>query len=53
MSGPHAGFILAAYAIGFAVVAGVILWTILDHRIQSKALAELEARRPRRRGDAR
>jgi heme exporter protein D len=49
MSGPHAGFILAAYAIGFAVVAGLILWTWADWRAQTRALKALEARDPRRR----
>ena len=50
MSDPHLGFIVASYAIGFAVVAGLILWTVLDHRIQTRALAQLEARSGRRRG---
>ncbi|RXF69604.1 heme exporter protein CcmD [Hansschlegelia zhihuaiae] len=47
MTGPHLGFILAAYAIGFAVVAGLILWTWADWRAQSRALKALEG--PRRR----
>lgn len=50
MTGPHAPFILAAYAIGFAVIAGLILWTIADWRAQSRALKALEARSPRRGG---
>ena len=49
MTGPHAGFIIAAYAIGFAVVAGLILWTIADWRATSRALKQLEANNPRRR----
>ena len=49
MNDPHFGFILAAYAIGFLVVGGLILWTILDHRAQTRALARLEARTGRRR----
>ncbi|PZQ13008.1 MAG: heme exporter protein CcmD [Ancylobacter novellus] len=49
MTGPHAGFIIAAYAIGFATVAGLILWTWADSRIQSRALKALEAANPRRR----
>ena len=43
MSGEHAGFILAAYAIGFCVVAGLIAWTWADHRAQRRALSRLEA----------
>ncbi len=48
MTGPHAAFILAAYAIGVTVIGGLIVWTIADWRAQSKALAALEARSPRR-----
>lgn len=53
MNDPHLGFIVASYAIGFAVIAGVTAWTILDHRAQSKALAALEARSGRRRSEQR
>jgi heme exporter protein D len=49
MTGPHLGFILAAYAIGVAVVAGLILWTWADWRAQSRALKALEAGGSRRR----
>lgn len=48
MTGPHAAFIIASYAIGLSVLAGLILWTVADWRAQSRALAELEARAPRR-----
>lgn len=51
MSGPHAGFIIASYAIAFAVVAGLIVWTVLDHRLTGRALERLEARSGRRRAD--
>ena len=40
--GPHAGFILAAYAIALAVVAGLIAWIVLDHRAQLRILEDLE-----------
>jgi heme exporter protein D len=40
--GPHAGFILAAYAIALAVVAALIAWVVLDHRAQLRILADLE-----------
>ncbi|WP_020179615.1 heme exporter protein CcmD [Methylopila sp. M107] len=49
MTGPHAGFIIASYAIGFAVIAGLVLWTWADWRATSRALKALEARSPRRR----
>ncbi|MFD1331047.1 heme exporter protein CcmD [Methylopila musalis] len=48
MTGPHAGFIIASYAIAFAVLAGLIVWTVLDHRLTKRALERLDARRPRR-----
>jgi heme exporter protein D len=40
--GPHAGFIVAAYAIACIVVAGLIVWIVIDHRAQTRHLAELE-----------
>lgn len=49
MSGPHAGFILAAYAFGFCVVAGLIVFTWADWRAQSRALKALEGDGARRR----
>ena len=42
--GPHAPFILAAYAVTALVLAGLVLRAILDHRAQARALAELESR---------
>ena len=42
--GPHAAFILAAYAATVAVVAGLIGWVILDYRAQKRVLGDLEAR---------
>jgi heme exporter protein D len=50
--GPHAGFIVAAYAAAAVVIGALVAWVVLDHRAQSRALAELEDRgigRPRRR----
>ena len=40
--GPHAFFILAAYAATAAILAGLVLRAALDHRAQVRALAELE-----------
>ncbi|ODN72517.1 heme exporter protein CcmD [Methylobrevis pamukkalensis] len=51
--GPHAGFILASYGITVAVIAGLIVWVIADHRAQKRRLADLEARGLRRRSAAR
>ena len=51
--GPHAGFILAAYAIALAVVAGLIAWVVLDHRAQLRVLDDLEQAGVTRRSGAR
>ena len=42
--GPHAHFILIAYAIATATVAALIGWVWLDYRAQMRALGEMEAR---------
>ena len=47
--GPHAFFIIAAYAATAVIVGGLILGAVLDHRAQLRALAELEGRGVRRR----
>lgn len=49
--GPHAVFIVMAYAVTGIIVAGLILHAALDHRAQARALAQLEARGARRRSD--
>jgi heme exporter protein D len=41
--GPHAGFIIAAYAAAGLVVATLIVWVELDHRAQQRQLNKLEA----------
>ena len=41
--GPHAGFIVAAYAVAVLVIAALIAWVMLDHRTQQRRLAALEA----------
>jgi heme exporter protein D len=51
--GPHAGFILAAYAIALAVVAALIAWIVLDHRAQLRILEDLERAGVTRRSAAR
>ena len=42
--GPHADFIVVAYALAAAVVAALIAWVLLDYRAQRLVLADLEAR---------
>ena len=49
--GPHAGFIVAAYAVAVLVVAALIGWVALDHRAQRRRLARLEAHGVTRRSD--
>ena len=50
MLGPHGAFILASYAATALIVGGLIVASILDHRAQLRALADLEGRGVRRRG---
>jgi heme exporter protein D len=40
--GPHAAFILYAYALAFAILAALIGWVALDHRAQARKLKALE-----------
>ncbi|GJD95157.1 heme exporter protein CcmD [Methylobacterium iners] len=40
--GPHAGFIVAAYAFTTLVVGGLILNALRDHRAQKRTLATLQ-----------
>jgi heme exporter protein D len=51
--GPHAGFIVAAYAVALAVVAALIGWIVLDHRAQLRILEDLERAGVTRRSAAR
>ena len=50
--GPHAAFILAAWGMGVAVVAGLIGWVIVDFRAQKRVLGDLEAHGVTRRSAA-
>ena len=47
--GPHADFIIAAYAAAILVVAGLIAWVALDYAAQRRILGALEARGVKRR----
>jgi heme exporter protein D len=49
--GPHAAFIIAAYAVAFVVVALMIIWVVLDYRAQRRVLADLDARGIQRRSE--
>jgi heme exporter protein D len=40
--GPHADFIVIAYAATVIVVVGLIVWVFADYRAQRRALAEHE-----------
>ena len=42
--GPHADFIIAAYAVTAIVVAALIAWIAFDHLAQQRILADLEKR---------
>ncbi|QCI69163.1 heme exporter protein CcmD [Phreatobacter stygius] len=52
MQGPHAGFILAAYGLSVATIAGLIAWIVVDHARQTAILADLTARGVTRRSAA-
>jgi heme exporter protein D len=41
--GPHAAFILTAYAAAIAIVGGLIAWIVLDRRLLTHKLQQLEA----------
>ena len=42
--GPHADFIVAAYAITAFVIALLIAWVVLDYSAQKRSLGDLEER---------
>ena len=49
--GPHAAFIVTAYAAAALVLAALTAWIALDHRAQRRSLAALEARGVTRRSE--
>ena len=49
--GPHADFIVAAYAMAALVVVTLIAWVSLDYRAQRRELDGLEARGVKRRSE--
>ena len=50
--GPHADFIIVAYAVAALVVVALVAWVVADHRAQKLVLADLEARGVTRRDEA-
>jgi len=42
--GPHAEFIVAAYAVALFVVAALVAWVTLDYAAQRRILGDLEER---------
>ena len=42
--GPHADFIIAAYAVTAVVVAVLIAWVVLDYSAQRRILGDLDDR---------
>jgi heme exporter protein D len=40
--GPHAAFIVTAYAAAIAIVAGLVVWVVLDRRHLTRMLAALD-----------
>lgn len=49
--GPYAAFIGAAYSLTILVIGALILWVLVDYRLQRKLLADLEARGVTRRSE--
>jgi heme exporter protein D len=49
--GPHAAFIVAAYAVALAIVILLIVWVLLDYRAQRRILTDLDARGVQRRSE--
>jgi heme exporter protein D len=47
--GPHAAFIVTAYAAALLILAALIGWIVLDYRAQQRILADLDKRGVRRR----
>lgn len=42
--GPHASFIIAAYAVVVVVIAALIGWIVADYAAQRRILSDLEKR---------
>jgi heme exporter protein D len=42
--GPHASFIVLAYAAAIVVIAALFVWVVTDYRAQRRILANLDQR---------
>ena len=49
--GPHAAFIVGAYAVALLIVAALVGWVLIDHRRQRQILSELETKGITRRSE--
>jgi heme exporter protein D len=49
--GPHAAFIVSAYGLATLIVVAMIALIVVDHRRQTRSLADLEARGVTRRSE--
>jgi len=44
LAAPHVGFVIAAYAIAFVVIAGMVVATLADYRSLKRNLERVAAR---------
>ena len=51
--GPHADFIVAAYAVSVFVIAALVAWIVFDYGAQRRILGDLEERGVTRRSQRR
>jgi heme exporter protein D len=49
--GPHTDFIVLAYMAASVVIGALIAWVLLDHRTQTRLLADLDAQGVTRRSE--
>ena len=49
--GPHAAFIVTAYAVAIGIIAGLIVWIVLDRIHLARVLGDLEAQGISRRSE--
>ena len=50
--GPHADFIIAAYAVAVLIIAGLIIWVVSDYRSQRAVLNDLDKAGAKRRSQS-
>ncbi len=49
--GPHAAFIVAAYAAAALVIGALVVWVFTAYRTLTRSIAEFEARGTKRRSE--